>query len=174
MKLAVPRFRDERGFSFPELLVGVTLSGLMSVALVSAVFTTNDLQRRADDRNSIASSFSIITLVFDRDGAQALATATAKSQTSSIDCTQPMGLGFQEAGGSVSFRATPWGGADGPYWFERFNGAGSRTLAKNVSACTWQAVQDASGDWMIRMDLTITGPSGESTTQTFRVRPRLW
>jgi prepilin-type N-terminal cleavage/methylation domain-containing protein len=173
MTLTLGGFRDERGFSLPELLVGVTLSGLMSVALVSAVFTTNDLQRRADDRNTIASSFSIITLVFDRDGAQALASAPAKSQTSSTACFNPMGLGFQEAGGAVSFRATPQVD-DGPYWFERFSGAGTRTIAKHVSDCTWQTVQDASGKWTIRLDLTITGPSGESTAQTFRVRPRLW
>jgi prepilin-type N-terminal cleavage/methylation domain-containing protein len=173
MKLARVGFRDERGFSLPELLVGVTLSGLMSVALVSAVFTTNDLQRRADDRNTIASSYSIITLVFDRDGAMALGTAPAKSQTSSTGCFNPMDLGFQEAGGSVRFRATPQV-TDGPYWFERFNGSGSRVLTKHVSTCTWQTVQDASGKWMIRLDLTISGPTGESASQTFRVLPRLW
>jgi prepilin-type N-terminal cleavage/methylation domain-containing protein len=173
MRLALGGFRDERGFSLPELLVGVTLSGLMSVALVSAVFTTNDLQRRADDRNSIASSFSIVTLLFDRDGAMALGSATAKSQTSSVACTTTMNLGFQEGGGAVRFQTTAQG-TDGPFWFQRVSGAGTRTVAKNVSACTWQTVQDASGKWMIRLDLTLTGPSGESTAQTFRVRPRLW
>ena len=175
MKLAVAtaRLRDERGFSLPELLVGVTLSGLMSVALVSAVFTTNDLQRRADDRNTIASSFSIVTLVFDRDGAMALGSATAKSQTSSVACTTVMNLGFQEGGAAVRFQTSAQG-TDGPFWFQRVSGAGTRTVAKNVSACTWQTVQDASGKWMIRLDLTITGPTGESTAQTFRVRPRLW
>jgi prepilin-type N-terminal cleavage/methylation domain-containing protein len=173
MKLAVLRFRDERGFSLPELLVGVTLSGLMSVALVSAVFTTNDLQRRADDRNTIASSFSIVTLLFDRDGAMALGSATAKSQTSSVACTTTMNLGFQEGGGAVRFQTSAQG-SEGPYWLQRVSGAGTRTVAKNVSACTWQTVQDGSGKWMIRLDLTLTGPSGESTAQTFRVRPRLW
>jgi prepilin-type N-terminal cleavage/methylation domain-containing protein len=173
MNLALLRFRDERGFSLPELLVGVTLSGLMSVALVSAVFTTNNLQRRADDRNSIASSFSIITLLFDRDGAMALGSATAKTQTSSTACTTVMNLGFLEGGGAVRFQTSAQG-TDGPFWFQRVSGAGTRTVAKNVSACTWQTVQDASGKWMIRLDLTLTGPSGESTAQTFRVRPRLW
>jgi len=173
MKLALAGFRDERGFSLPELLVGVTLSGLMSVALVSAVFTTNDLQRRADDRNTIASSFSIITLLVDRDGAMALGSATAKSQTSSVACTTTMNLGFGEGGGPVQFRTSAQG-SEGPYWFQRVSGAGTRTVAKYVSACTWQTVQDASGKWMIRLDLTITGPTGESTAQTFRVRPRLW
>ena len=173
MKLTTAGFRDERGFSLPELLVGVTLSGLMSVALVSAVFTTNDLQRRADDRNTIASSLSIITLLVDRDGAMALGSATAKSQTSSVACTTTMNLGFQEGGGAVRFQTTAQG-SEGPYWFQRVSGAGTRTVAKYVSACTWQTVQDASGKWMIRLDLTITGPTGESTAQTFRVRPRLW
>lgn len=173
MNLALGRFRDDRGFSLPELLVGVTLSGLMSVALVSAVFTTNDLQRRADDRNTIASSISILTLVFDRDGAMALATASAKGQTSTAACTTTMNLGFQEGGGAVRFQ-TSAEGTDGPFWFQRVSGAGTRTLAKHVSACTWQTVQDASGKWMIRLDLTITGPTGESTALTFRVRPRLW
>lgn len=173
MKLARVGFRDERGFSLPELLVGVTLSGLMSVALVSAVFTTNDLQRRADDRNTIASAYSIITLVFDRDGAMALGTAPAKSQTSSAACTTTMDLGFGEGGGPVGFRTTAQG-TEGPYWFQRVSGAGTRTLAKHVSACTWQTVQDASGKWMIRLDLTISGPTGESASQTFRVLPRLW
>jgi hypothetical protein len=140
---------------------------------VSAIFTTNDLQRRADDRNSIASSFSIITLVFDRDGAMALASAPAKSQTSSVACTTTMNLGFQEGGGDVRFQTTAQG-SEGPFWFQRVSGAGTRTVAKYVSACTWQTVQDASGKWMIRLDLTLTGPSGESTAQTFRVRPRLW
>ena len=172
MRLAAG-FRDDRGFSLPELLVGVTLSGLMSVALVSAIFTTNNLQRRADDRNSIASSFSIVTLLFDRDGAMALGSATAKTQTTSAACTTVMNLGFLEAGGAVRFQTSAQG-TDGPFWFQRVSGAGTRTVAKNVSACTWQAVQDASGKWMIRLDLTLTGPSGESTAQTFRVRPRLW
>ncbi len=173
VKLALAGFRDERGFSLPELLVGVTLSGLMSVALVSAVFTTNNLQRRADDRNSIASSFSIVTLLFDRDGAMALGSATAKSQTTSAACTTVMNLGFQEGVGAVRFQTSAQG-TDGPYWFQRVSGAGTRTVAKNVSACAWQTVQDASGKWMIRLDLTLTGPSGESTAQTFRVQPRLW
>jgi hypothetical protein len=161
------------GFSFPELLVGITLSGLISVATLSAVFTTNDLGRRADDRNAIASAYSIITLVFDRDGAQALASAPAKSQTSSTDCLNQMDLGLLEGGSSVRFRTSSSGGSP-PYDFQRVSGAGTKTIAKNVSACTWQTVQDASGKWMIKLDLTITGPTGEAATQTFRVVPRLW
>jgi prepilin-type N-terminal cleavage/methylation domain-containing protein len=161
------------GFSLPELLVGITLSGLISVATLSAVFTTNDLGRRADDRNSIASSFSIITLVLDRDGAMALGGASAKSQTSSTVCTTTMDLGVQEGGASIRFRTVAQG-TDGPYWFQRVSGAGTKTLAKDVSACTWQTVQDGSGHWMIKLDLTMTGDAGESAAQTFRVVPRLW
>jgi hypothetical protein len=161
------------GFSFPELLVGITLSGLISVATLSAVFTTNDLGRRADDRNTIASAYSIITLVLDRDGAMALGSASAKSQTSSTACTTTMDLGVQEGGASIRFRTVAQG-TDGPYWFQRVSGAGTKTLAKDVSACTWQTVQDASGKWTIRLDLTMTGDTGESAAQTFRVQPRLW
>jgi prepilin-type N-terminal cleavage/methylation domain-containing protein len=173
VRRVVDRIRDDRGFSLPEILVGVTLSGLISVATLSAVFTTNDLGRRADDRNSIASAFSIVTLVLDRDGAMALGSATAKSQTSSTACTTTMDLGVQEGGASIRFRTVAQG-TDGPYWFQRLSGAGTKTLAKNVSACTWQTVQDASGKWMIRVDLTMTGSTGESAAQTFRVVPRLW
>jgi hypothetical protein len=170
MKHALAR---DGGFSFPELLVGITLSGLMSVAIVSAVFTTNDLGRRADDRNSIASAYSIITLVFDRDGAMALGSASAKSQTSSTTCATTMDLGVQEGGASIRFRTVAQG-TDGPLWFQRLSGAGTKTLAKNVAACTWQTVQDASGKWMVKLDLTMTGSTGESAAQTFRVLPRLW
>jgi hypothetical protein len=179
MTTAVPRLRAalagrERGFSLPEILVGVTLSAWMGVGIVSAIFTTTDLTRRADDRNTIASGYSIITLLFDRDGSQALAGASAKSQTSSVACTTTMDLGVQEGGASIRYRTTAQAGATGPYWFERVSGAGTRTVLKNISACTWQATQDASGKWMLRLNLTYTGASGESAAQTFRVLPRLW
>ena len=162
------------GFSLPEILVGVTLSGLISIATVSTVFTANDLGRRADDRNSIASAYSIINLVFTRDGGMALGSASAKSQTSSTACTTTMDLGVQEGGASIKFKTIAQGGSDGPYWFQRVSGAGTKTIAKNVSACTWQTVQDGSGKWMVRLDLTMTGTTGETATQTFRVFPRLW
>lgn len=182
MKLALARsvrgfgvgIRDERGFSLPEILVGVTLSGLISVATVSAVFTTNDLGRRADDRNTIASAYSIISLVLDRDGAMALGSAPARSQASSTACTTTMDLGVQEGGASIRFRTVAQGGSDGPYWFQRVSGAGTKTLAKNVSSCTWQTVQDASGKPMLKVDLTMIGTTGETAAQTFRVLPRLW
>jgi prepilin-type N-terminal cleavage/methylation domain-containing protein len=173
LRRAVTRIRDDRGFSLPEILVGVTLSGLISVATLSAIFTTNDLGRRADDRNTIASAYSLITLVLDRDGAMALGSASAKTQTSSTACTTTMDLGVQEGGASIRFRTVAQG-TDGPFWFQRLSGAGTKTIAKNVSACTWQTVQDASGKWMVKVDLTMTGATGETATQTFRVLPRLW
>jgi prepilin-type N-terminal cleavage/methylation domain-containing protein len=165
---------DERGFSLPEILVGLTLSGLISVATLSTIFTANDLGRRADDRNAIASAYSIIGLVLDRDASMALGSASAKSQTSSTACTTTMDLGVQESGASIKFKTVAQGGSDGPTWFQRVSGAGTKTLAKNVSACSWQTVQDASGRWMVRLDLTMTFTSGETATQTFRVFPRLW
>ena len=166
--------RNDDGFSLPEILVGVTISGLISIATISTVFTTNDLGHRADDRNTIASGLSIVNLVFTRDGGMALGSASAKSQTSSAACTTQMDLGVQESGASIKFKTVAQGGSDGPYWFQRVSGAGTKTIAKNVSACTWQTVQDASGKWMVRLDLTMTGTTGETATQTFRVFPRLW
>jgi prepilin-type N-terminal cleavage/methylation domain-containing protein len=170
---AVLATRD-RGFTLPEILVGVTISGLMSVGIVSAVFTTNDLSRRADDRNTIASGFSIIALMVDRDGSMALSSASAKSQTSAVACSTTMDLGVQESGASIRFRTSAQAGVTGPLWFERVSGAGTRTVLKNVSACTWQTVQDAGGKWMLKLDITYTGATGETATQTFRVVPRLW
>jgi prepilin-type N-terminal cleavage/methylation domain-containing protein len=172
----------DRGFSLVEILVGITISGLMSVGIVSAIFTTNDLSRRADERNTVASGFSIIALLFDRDGSMACgaaagscpSVATAKSQTTQVACSTTMDLGVQESGASIRFQTSAHGGTTGPLWFERVSGAGTRTVLKNVSACTWQTVQDAGGKWMLKLDITYTGTTGETATQTFRVVPRLW
>jgi Tfp pilus assembly protein PilW len=167
------RLADDRGMSLPEILVGLIIGALVMEGVVSIIFTTNNVQKRGDDKNMIASNLAIVSLVFDRDGAQALASASAKSQTSSTNCTTQMDLGFQESGSSVRFQTVAQG-TDGPYWFQRVSGAGTRTIARNIATCTWQTVQDTSGDWMIRMDLTITGNSNETATQTLRVLPRLW
>jgi prepilin-type N-terminal cleavage/methylation domain-containing protein len=164
---------DDRGFTLVEIMVGMTLSGLISVATLSAIFSTTELGRRADDRNTIASNLSIINLVFTRDGGMALGSASAKSQTSSAACTTTMDLGVVESGASIKFKTVAQG-TDGPYWFQRVSGAGTKTIAKNISACTWQTVQDGSGKWMVRLDVTVTGTTGEAATQTFRVFPRLW
>lgn len=167
------RLADDRGVSLPEILVGLIIGALVMEGIVSIIFTTNNVQQRGDDKNMIASSLAIVGLVFDRDGAQALSSAPAKSQTSSVNCTTQMNLGFLESGSAVRFQTVAQG-TDGPYWLQRVSGAGTRTLARHVASCTWQTVQDASGDWMIRMDLTITGPASETATQTLRVLPRLW
>jgi Tfp pilus assembly protein PilW len=167
------RLADDRGVSLPEILVGLIIGALVMEGVVSIIFTTNNVQKRGDDKNMIASNLAIVSLVFDRDGAQALSSASAKSQTSSTNCTTQMDLGFQESGSSVRFQTVAQG-TDGPYWFQRVSGAGTKTIAKNVATCTWQTVQDTSGDWMIRMDLTITGNSNETAAQTLRVLPRLW
>jgi prepilin-type N-terminal cleavage/methylation domain-containing protein len=164
----------DRGFTLVEILVGITISGLMSVGIMSAIFTTNDLSRRADDRNTVASGFSVIALLFDRNGSMALSTASAKSQTSAVACSTTMDLGVLESAASIRFRTSAHAGTTGPLWFERVSGAGTRTLLKNVSACTWQTVQDAGGKWMLKLDITYTGATGETATQTFRVVPRLW
>jgi hypothetical protein len=167
------RASGDAGASLPEILVGLLIGALIAQGVVSTIFTTQNIQRSGDDNNMIASNFSVVGLYFDRDGTQALASAPAKSQTSSVACTTQMDLGYQEGGASVRLRTIAQG-TEGPYWFQRLSGAGTRTIAKNVSACTWQVVQDASGDWMIRLNLTFTGPGNETVSQTLRVVPRLW
>lgn len=164
---------DERGLGLPELLVGAAITALVMTGITSAIFTTNGLHRRADDRNRIANGFSVVSLALDRDGAMATATAPARSQTSSASCTTAVDLGFQESGAAVRFQAAT-SGTDGPYWFQRLSGAGTRTLARNVSSCTWQASQEWNGRWAIRVTLAITGPTGETASHTLRAAPRLW
>jgi hypothetical protein len=164
---------QDSGASLPEILVGLIVGGWVAMGVTSAIFTTQDIQRRGDDKNMIASNFSLVALYVDRDGTQALANAPAKSTNSSTNCTTQIDLGYLESGSSVRLQTTAQG-TEGPYWFQRVSGAGTRTLAKNISACTWQTVKDTSGDWMIRLDLTVTGSSGETATQTLRVVPRLW
>jgi prepilin-type N-terminal cleavage/methylation domain-containing protein len=166
-------FRDERGVTLPEVLVGVVVSALVMSGIVSAIGATADLQRRADDRNRIAGALSVVSLSVDRDGAMATAVAPAKSQTASTSCATPLNLGFLESGGAVRFQTSAHPN-DGPLWLDRVSGAGTRTLAKNVSACTWQSVQEAGGRWTVAITLTITGPSGETASRVIRAAPRLW
>jgi hypothetical protein len=165
--------RDESGFTLTELLVGGFLTALVMLAVTSLIFTTVDLQRRAQDRNDFAGSIAIASLSLDRDGAMADPTAPARSQTSAVDCTSAMDLGFQEAGASVRFRSIA-SGTEGPYWLQRLSGAGTRTIARHVAACTWRAVQDPGGRWMIRLDLTLAGSAGESVGVVLRAAPRRW
>lgn len=158
---------DERGMSLPELLVGTIIGALIMGVVVSTVFTTTDLRRRADDRNELASDLSITSLSFDRDGIMATASAPAKSQTSSTSCATPIDLGFNEGGASVRYRTSSG-------TFQRVSGAGTRTMIQNVTSCTWQADRIGSGRYTIVVDLTVTRPSGETLSQTLRVAPRLW
>lgn len=166
---------DERGASLPELLVGVVVSVIVMSAVTSVVFTSSDLHRRAADRVRIAAELAIVSLWIDRDGAMASAAAPARAQVAAASCATQIDLGFLEAGASVRYRSVAAGAAvDGPLVLERLSGAGSRVLARNVTSCTWQAVQDAGGDWSLKIDLALGGPGGETATQTIRAAPRLW
>lgn len=166
---------DESGFSLPELLVGAAVSALVMGAVTTTIFTTNDLQRRVADRNRFSAELAVAALDLDRDGAMATATAPALSQTSSASCSTTIDLGFLEGGASVRFRTVAAGvPADGPLVLQRLSGAGTRDLTRNVSSCSWRTERDAGGDWTLRLDLVLTGPAGETLSQTIRATPRLW
>ncbi len=167
------RHGDERGFSLPELLVASLIGALVMAGLASTIFTTTALQRRTDDQTRFAAALALASLEFDRDAAMATASAPARSQSSAVGCSTVMDLGLLEAGASVRYQAVA-SGTDGPYWLQRTGGAGTRTLARNVSACTWQARSDAGGKLALELSLTLTGASGETATQTLRAAPRLW
>jgi len=164
---------DESGASVTELLVGTLVSALVMAGITSAIFTTNQLRLRADDQDRIAGALAVVSLDLDRDAAMATASAPAKSQTTATSCSTTIDLGFLEGGASVRFGTTA-SATDGPLWLQRVSGAGTLTVARNVAACTWQVERDTGGDWTIRLDLTVTGPSGESVSHSLRARPRLW
>lgn len=164
---------DEAGTSLPELLVGTFIGALVMTAVVSAIFTSNGLRLRVDDRSELAGDLAVASMRFDRDTAMATAAAPARSQTTAVPCATAIDLGFLEGGASVRYR-TVAASPGGPLWLERVSGAGSRTLARNVSACTWEVAQDGSGRPTIRMTLVLSGTSGESLSQVLRAAPRLW
>jgi len=164
---------DTRGATLTELLVGTVIGAMVMGVVATSIFTTNDLRKRADDRSQFAGDISITSLSFDRDGAMATGGASAKSQTSSVSCATTIDLGFQEGGASVRYR-TVAGSPSGPLWFQRVSGAGTRTMIKNVSSCSWQTVQVGSGRDTIVVTFTLFGASGEATTLTMRAAPRLW
>ena len=169
------RLADESGFSLPELLVGAAVSALVMGAVTTTIFTTNDLQRRVADRNRFSAEIAVAALDLDRDGAMATATAPALSQTSSTACSTAIDLGFLEGGASVRFRTVAAGApADGPLVLQRLSGAGTRDITHNVSSCSWRTERDSGGDWSLRVDLVLTGPGGETLSQTIRATPRLW
>ena len=163
----------EAGASLPELLVGTFIGALVATAVMSTIFTANDLRLRADDRTQFAADLSVVSMRFDRDAAMASAAAPARAQTVATSCSTPIDLGLLEAGAAVRYR-TIGGSPSGPWWFQRVSGAGTQTLARNVSSCTWQAVQDGSGHLTIRMTVVLAASSGQSLSQTLRAAPRLW
>jgi hypothetical protein len=164
---------DEVGASLPELLVGTVIGVLVLTAVTSAVFTSNDLRLRAEDRGQFASDLAVVSMRFDLDAAMATTSAPARSQTSATSCDTPIDLGFLEAGASVRYR-TVAGSPRGPLWLERVSGADSRTLARNVASCSWRAVADGSGRLTIRLTLSLSSASGEAVSQVLRGAPRLW
>ena len=168
--------RDQSGMSLPELLLGALVGSIIMAGLVSIIFTTNDLRKRAEDRNEFAGDLAVVSLAFDRDSAMATAVAPAKAQTVATACSTVLDLGLLEGGASVRYRtvAAPVGATNGPLYLQRLSGAGTRTLVRNVSSCTWQAVQDASGKLTVRLSLALVGDSGESLNQAIRGAPRLW
>jgi hypothetical protein len=168
-----PGWSDEAGASLTELLVGAVISALVMTGVASMIFTSNDLRLRADDRSQLAADLAVVAMRFDRDGAMATSGAPARTQTTATPCSTPIDLGFQEGGASVRYR-TVAGSPAGPLWLERVSGDGTRTLARNVSSCTWQAVQDGSGRLTVRMTIGLTGASGESLSRVLRAAPRLW
>lgn len=163
----------ERGSSLPELLVGTLIGAMVMSVVATTIFTTNDLRKRADDRSQFASDLSIASLSFDRDGAMTVPLGSAEAQTTSTSCATIMDLGFQEGGASVRYR-TVASGSSGPLWLQRVSGSATRTIVKNVSTCTWQAVQVGTGRSTIVMNLALTGASGENVSQTLRAAPRQW
>ena len=165
---------DERGASLPELLVGVLVSAIVMGGIGSIVFTANDLHRRAADRSAIAAELSIASLTIDRDGAMASATAPALAQTSATSCAATLDLGYLEGGATVRYRTVAAAAPNGPLALERVSGLGTRTVARNVTSCTWQTVRDGAGRWTLRVDLALVGPGGEAASQTIRAAPRLW
>jgi hypothetical protein len=159
--------------SLPELLVGTFIGALVATAVMSTIFTANDLRLRADDRSQFASDLAVVSLRFDRDVAMAAPAAPARTQTTATPCTNEIDLGLLEGGASVRYR-TVAGSPGGPLWLQRVSGSGTQTLARNVSSCTWQAVRDGSGQLTVVMTVALSGASGQSLSETLRAAPRLW
>ena len=151
-----------------------TIIGAMVMSVIATtIFTTNGLRQRADDRSQFAGDVSVASLSFDRDGAMATKGASARTQTSSTSCATPIAPRVQRGRRErpLSDRA---GSPSGPSWRQRVNGAGSRPLVKNVTACTWQTVRVGSGRYTIVVTMTLLGASGETMSKVMRAAPRLW
>jgi prepilin-type N-terminal cleavage/methylation domain-containing protein len=171
--LIVSLHRDERGLSLPELLVGIVITGVILVGTTSVVFSTNQIQQTAADRTKLAGELSVLALAFDRDTSMATSSASAKSQTTSTSCSTAMNLGWTEGGGAVRYQ-TVTSAIDGPNWLQRISGSGTRTIARWVSTCSWQAVSDSGGRRALNLTIQLTGPGGGTIGQTLRGAPRLW
>lgn len=168
-----PLHADTRGATLTELLVGTVIGAMIMSVAATMLFTSNGLRQRTDDRSQFAADLSVASLSFDRDGVMATTTAPAKSQAGTPTCATTIDLGFLEGGSPVRYR-TVAGAPFGPSWLQRVSGSGTRTIAKNVSGCTWQSVQVGAGNYTIVMNLILTGVSGETLTQSLRVAPRSW
>ena len=158
---------DTRGATLTELLIGTIIGAMVMGVVATTIFSTNELGMRADDRSQFAGNLSIVSLSLDRDGVMATADAPARSQTSSTSCATAIDRGFTEGGSSVQYRT-----ASGR--LERVSGAGTRTLVRNVTGCTWQSIQIGSGRSTILVTLALTGTSGETLSQILRAAPRSW
>lgn len=172
-RLLVRLHAEEQGISLPEVLVGLIIAGLVLTGVTSAIFTSNDLRLRAEDRSQLAADLAVLSLRFDRDVSMATAAAGARAQTTQTACSTRIDLGVLESATEISYR-TVAGTSYGPLWLERTGAGGARIVARNVSSCTWQAVADATGRRAIRMTIVLLGSSGESLTQILRAAPRLW
>lgn len=158
---------DTRGVSLTELLVGTLIGALIMGVVATTIFTSEGVRLHADDRSQFASDLSTTSLSFDRDGVMAATAATAKAQIASVSCATVMDLGFLEGGATVRYRTLAGK-------LERVSGSGTRTMVRNVSSCTWQAVRDGAGRYTILMALGLTGVSGETLAQAMRIAPRSW
>ena len=87
----------------------------------------------------------------------ALAGAPARSQTTAVSCATVIDLGFTEDGASVRYR-TVAAASEGPLWLERVSGAGARTVARRISDCTWQALDDMNSNrWYANVSYAYNG-----------------
>jgi prepilin-type N-terminal cleavage/methylation domain-containing protein len=168
----IRRHHDESGFTLPELLVASLIGAMVMTATVSIAFSAYAVQRRAEASSLLAGDLAVAGQRLDLDGMMALATAPARSQTTSTDCSTAIGLGFLEGGSAVSYR-TVSSPTEGPNWLQRVSGVGTLTVARRITACAWSATTDSGGHTMLRIDLSLSS-GGLNVNQTIRLAPRLW
>jgi prepilin-type N-terminal cleavage/methylation domain-containing protein len=164
--------RSEAGFTLPELLVASLIGTMIMSATVSLAFSAYSVQKRAEASSGLAGDLAVAGQRLDADAMMALSTAPARSQTTSVDCSTAIDLGFAEGGSPVSY-STIASGSSGPKWLQRTSGRGTITVARNITACSWLATTDAGGHAMLRIDLSLA-LNGASLDQTIRLAPRLW